>query len=94
MRHFTGGKKHEELSVAAFVPAAILLSSAIAAPVLEQEATAIATAKGPTAVAPYEVSVFATGIPRKLTAPDSIAQVGNRVFIGYGDITRRMAPTG
>ncbi|MGC2267227.1 MAG: hypothetical protein WA608_10600 [Candidatus Acidiferrales bacterium] len=72
-----------KLSMAAFVPAAILLSGAIAGPVFGQEAAA--TAKGPTAVAPYQVSVFATGIPGKLTAPDSIAQVGNHIFIGYGD---------
>ena len=52
-----------KLSVAAFVPAAILLSSAIAGPVFGQETAATAAAKGPTAVAPYEVSVFATGIP-------------------------------
>lgn len=74
-----------KLSVAAFVPAALLLSAAIAGPVFGQDAAATATAKGPTAVAPYEVTVFATGIPGKLTAPDSIAQVGNHVFIGYGD---------
>lgn len=76
-----------KLSIAAFVPAALLLSTAIAGPTFAQDsaAAATATAKGPTAVAPYEVTVFATGIPGKLTAPDSIAVVTNHVFIGYGD---------
>ncbi|MGC1637958.1 MAG: hypothetical protein WA744_21085 [Candidatus Acidiferrales bacterium] len=72
-----------KLSMAAFVPAAILLSGAIAGPVFGQEAAA--TAKGPTAVAPYQVSVFATGIPGKLTAPDSIAQVHIYTVPGHND---------
>ena len=38
----------------------------------------------PQAVAPYHLSVFATA-PAGLSAPDSIAVLGDRVFIGYGD---------
>lgn len=38
----------------------------------------------PKAAAPYTVSVFASA-PAGLSAPDSIAVLGDRVFIGYGD---------
>src|SRR5579862_494274 len=38
----------------------------------------------PTAIAPYKLSVFATP-PAGLSAPDSVAVLGDRVFIGYGD---------
>ena len=43
-----------------------------------------ALAQGPQAVAPYQLSVFATP-PTGLSAPDSIAVLGNHIFIGYGD---------
>ncbi len=38
----------------------------------------------PTATPPYTLSTFATA-PRGLSAPDSIAVLGDDVFIGYGD---------
>lgn len=39
---------------------------------------------GPEATAPYQLSVFASA-PSGLSAPDSIAVLGDRVFVGYGD---------
>lgn len=39
---------------------------------------------GQSAVVPYTLTVFATA-PSGLSAPDSIAVLGDRVFIGYGD---------
>ena len=41
-------------------------------------------AQGPSATPPYNLSVFANA-PAGLSAPDSIAVRGNRVFVGYGD---------
>ena len=38
----------------------------------------------PTAVRPYKLSVFAKA-PTGLSAPDSIAVLGDHVFVGYGD---------
>jgi len=38
-----------------------------------------------TASVPYTVSVFASGVAGSYTKPDSIAVLGNRVFIGYGN---------
>src|ERR1700756_5655037 len=38
----------------------------------------------PQAAAPYKLSVFAAA-PAGLSAPDSVAVLGDRVFIGYGD---------
>lgn len=38
----------------------------------------------PQAAAPYTLSIFATA-PAGLSAPDSIAVLGDRVFVGYGD---------
>jgi hypothetical protein len=46
--------------------------------------TAAGTALAQTAVAPYQLSVFATA-PSGLSAPDSIAVLGDHVFVGYGD---------
>ena len=43
-----------------------------------------ALAQGPAAVSPYTLTVFAKA-PTGLSAPDSIAVLGNRVFVGYGD---------
>jgi len=37
-----------------------------------------------TAAAPYQLTVFANA-PTGLSAPDSIAVLGDRVFVGYGD---------
>jgi len=37
------------------------------------------------AAAPYTISVFATSIPGVDFAPDSIAVVDGKVFVGYGD---------
>jgi hypothetical protein len=39
---------------------------------------------GQTATAPYQLTVFAKA-PSGLSAPDSIAVLGDRVFVGYGD---------
>lgn len=41
-------------------------------------------AQSPQPVAPYQLSVFATA-PAGLSAPDSIAVLGDLVFVGYGD---------
>ncbi|MGC2477055.1 MAG: hypothetical protein WA485_22150 [Candidatus Sulfotelmatobacter sp.] len=38
-----------------------------------------------TAVPPYTVSVFATSVPNVYFQPDSIAILGDSIFIGYGD---------
>src|SRR5579864_6148307 len=56
-----------------------LILTAIAAPVFAQTPP-----PPPTAVSPYTLSVFATS-PSGLSAPDSVAVLGDRVFIGYGD---------
>ena len=61
----------------AFSPAVFLVALLFAAGIP-------AHAQGPTAAAPYTLSVFATA-PSGLSAPDSIAVQGNRVFVGYGD---------
>jgi hypothetical protein len=41
-------------------------------------------AQGPQATPPYQLTVFANA-PAGLSAPDSIAVLGDRVFVGYGD---------
>lgn len=41
-------------------------------------------AQTPQAVAPYQLSVFASA-PAGLSAPDSVAILGNHIFVGYGD---------
>lgn len=51
-----------------------LILSIIAAPVFAQ----------PQASVPYQLTVFAAA-PTGLSAPDSIAVLGNSVFVGYGD---------
>ena len=53
------------------------LTSAISVPAFAQNPT-------PTAVPPYVLSVFATA-PAGLSAPDSVAVLGDQVFVGYGD---------
>ena len=44
----------------------------------------VAQSSTPQAVSPYQLSVFATA-PAGLSAPDSIAVLGDHVFVGYGD---------
>jgi hypothetical protein len=44
-----------------------------------------AVSQMPTAVKGYTVTVFAQGVTGQYTKPDSIAVLGNHVFIGYGD---------
>ncbi|MGA8220355.1 MAG: hypothetical protein WB780_01790 [Candidatus Acidiferrales bacterium] len=41
-------------------------------------------AQGPQATPPYKLNVFATA-PAGLSAPDSVAILGDKVFVGYGD---------
>ncbi|HWZ55774.1 MAG TPA: hypothetical protein VNZ63_06860 [Verrucomicrobiae bacterium] len=53
--------------------AALLLTGAAAGPVF-----------GQTAAPPYQLSVFAKA-PTGLSAPDSVAVLGDHVFVGYGD---------
>lgn len=56
--------------------ATLLASSALA--------LAVGPAHAQTAIAPYTLSVFATA-PAGLSAPDSLAVIGQNVFVGYGD---------
>lgn len=44
-----------------------------------------AMGQAPKAIPGYTVSVFAKGVNGQFSAPDSIAVLKNRVFIGYGD---------
>jgi hypothetical protein len=53
--------------------ATLILSGVLAAPVFAQTATS-----------PYKLSVFETA-PKGSSAPDSIAVLRDRVFVGYGD---------
>lgn len=62
-----------------FSIAGLLLSSLAGAAAFGQTPPA-----GPTAVSPYELTVFAKA-PAGLSAPDSIAMLGDHVFVGYGD---------
>jgi len=61
------------LPVSAF--ATLMLSGILAAPVFGQ----------PTPTPPYQLSVFAGPPSNGSTAPDSIAVLGDHVFVGYGD---------
>jgi hypothetical protein len=54
---------------------AALMFSMIAVPAFGQK---------PQAVSPYKLTVFATA-PAGMSAPDSIAVLGDHVFVGYGD---------
>jgi hypothetical protein len=47
--------------------------------------TAAAQPTIPTAEKGYSISVFAKGVVGKYTAPDSLAVIGDHVYIGYGD---------
>jgi hypothetical protein len=58
-----------------FVAAALMLFGMIDFPVFAQ---------GPQAAPPYKLTVFAAA-PAGLSAPDSVAILGDKVFIGYGD---------
>jgi hypothetical protein len=80
IRRNLGEKTMKKPGVSVLVPAALIASSLIAGPLFGQTPAASA----PKAVAPYTVTVFATG-NSTLSAPDSIAVVGNHVFVGYGD---------
>jgi len=53
--------------------ATLMISGMLAVPVF-----------GQTATPPYELKVFANA-PKGLSAPDSIAVLGDHVFVGYGD---------
>lgn len=67
-------------SVAAiFGGAALVICGAFLKPTFAQTA-----ASNPQAMAPYELTVFATA-PAAMSAPDSIAVLHHRVFVGYGD---------
>ena len=57
-------------------PAALMLLGFGASPAFPQS--------GAVATQPYNLTAFATA-PSGLSAPDSIAVVNNRVFVGYGD---------
>lgn len=58
-----------------FVAAALMFSGFIQSPAFGQT---------PRATPPYQLSVFASA-PSGLSAPDSVAILGDKVFIGYGD---------
>ena len=60
------------------ISATIALSSVIAITGSAQSAT-------PKAEKGYSISVFAKGVVGKYTAPDSLAVMGDHVYIGYGD---------
>lgn len=59
------------------IPASLLLLPAFALSVSSQT--------GPAAVKGYKVGIFAKGVDGQYSAPDSIAVLGQRIFIGYGD---------
>ena len=65
----------KKLIAPAFVAAALMFSGFIQSPALGQT---------PHANPPYQLSVFAIP-PSGLSAPDSVAILGDKVFIGYGD---------
>ena len=44
-----------------------------------------ASAQSPQAVPGYTVSVFTTGVTGQYTAPDSIAVLGDHIYVAYGD---------
>jgi hypothetical protein len=61
-----------------------LIARAVALTVLVMFGLIAAPVFGQTANPPYQLSVFATA-PAGLSAPDSIAVLGDHVFVGYGD---------
>jgi len=65
----------KKLTAPLLVTAAITFSCVIGLPAFGQ---------APQAKSPYQLSVFANA-PAGLSAPDSVAILGDKVFIGYGD---------
>jgi hypothetical protein len=63
----------KKLTTLAFALAGLALAGMTAGPAFAQ-----------TAVAPYQLTVFATA-PTGLSAPDSVAILDDHVFVGYGD---------
>jgi hypothetical protein len=63
----------KKLNTLALALVTLVISGTIAAPVF-----------GQTAAAPYKLTVFAKA-PAGLSAPDSVAVLGDHVFVGYGD---------
>jgi hypothetical protein len=63
---------------------ATLLEPVLGTALIFSAAAVPALAQGPQAASPYTLSVFATA-PAGLTSPDSIAVLGDHVFVGYGD---------
>jgi len=63
----------KKINASAYTLAAAAMFGAMANPAFAQTATA-----------PYQLTVFAKA-PSGLSAPDSIAVVGDHVFVGYGD---------
>src|SRR6202790_5070521 len=63
----------EKLKTFVFASALLMIFGMSAGPAFAQ-----------TAAAPYKLSVFAKA-PTGLSAPDSVAVLGDRVFVGYGD---------
>jgi hypothetical protein len=63
----------KKLKTLAFALAGLAMAGMTASPALAQ-----------TAVAPYQLTVFAKA-PTGLSAPDSVAVLGDHVFVGYGD---------
>jgi len=60
--------------------------SALSMPLLALSMLALpAVSQMPTAVKGYTITVFAQGVQGQYTAPDSIAVLGDHVFIGFGD---------
>jgi hypothetical protein len=65
----------KKISALVFAPAVLMISGMNAGPVF-----------GQTATAPYKLTVFAKPASGSgLSAPDSIAVLGDHVFVGYGD---------
>src|SRR3984957_3192235 len=67
------GEIMKKLTARVSALATLVISGMICAPVF-----------GQTATPPYQLNVFATA-PAGLSAPDSIAVLGDHVFVGYGD---------
>jgi hypothetical protein len=63
----------KKLTTLAFALVGLAMAGMTASPALAQ-----------TAVAPYQLTVFAKA-PTGLSAPDSVAVLGDHVFVGYGD---------
>jgi hypothetical protein len=66
----------KKLSASVFLLLALMFT-ALALPAFGQTPS-------PQAISPYQLTVFANA-PAGLSAPDSVAVLGNHVFVGYGD---------